>query len=141
MSSINFFNEDTSFQLTNTDHYNIWITGIIHSYDFQIEEINYIFCSDEYLLQINKEHLNHDFYTDIITFDNSEQENIIESDIFISVDRISENAEKLNIDFEKELSRVMIHGVLHLLGFNDKTEDEKLEMRKLEDHSIALLTI
>ena len=100
--------------------------------------INYIFCSDDYLLKINKEYLNHDTLTDIITFDNSEEEGKIEADIFISIDRIKENALSLKKDFDQELHRVIIHGLLHLLGYNDKTDDDKAEMRKKEDACLSL---
>ena len=106
-----------------------------------LSNINYIFCSDDYLLTINQEHLNHDYYTDIITFDLSEKENNIESDIFISIDRVKENAKNNHVKFHIELYRVLIHGVLHLLGFNDKNEEEKLIMREKEDACLSLLKI
>ena len=102
-----------------------WIDQIIKDHQFILEELNYIFCSDEYLLNINIEHLNHDYYTDIITFDNSDEPKKIESDIFISIDRVNENCSEHHVSPENELHRVMIHGVLHLLGFKDKTEEEK----------------
>ena len=100
--------------------------------------LNYIYTSDEYLLKINKEYLNHDTFTDIVTFDQSTQKDHIEADIFISIDRIKDNANNLNIPVQEELHRVMIHGVLHLIGFRDKTETEKKEMRKKENHYLAL---
>ncbi|WP_424962667.1 rRNA maturation RNase YbeY [Ekhidna sp.] len=138
---INFFSEDIDFSLSNPHIQTQWISSIIFSHKFSLEEINYIFSSDEYLLQINREHLNHDYYTDIITFDNSEETGVIESDIFISIDRVKENAKNQKASFTDELNRVMIHGVLHLLGFGDKTEEEKKVMREKEDACLSLLKL
>lgn len=137
MSVINFFTEDINFELTESTVYSNWIQVVIADHDYQLEEINYIFCSDTYLHQVNVEYLNHDTYTDIITFDNSEDEGVIESDIFISIDRIKENAVEMKVSFEQELQRVIIHGVLHLLGFKDKSEEEAGEMRNQENKSMA----
>lgn len=137
--AIQFFAEDVDFNLPNQEIVSNWIAEIIHTQNHTLSEINYIFCSDDYLLEINKEHLDHDYYTDIITFDNSDEEGIIESDIFISIDRVRENATNQNTSFNEELNRVMIHGVLHLLGFGDKTEDEKKVMREKEDACLSLL--
>ena len=100
--------------------------------------INYIFTSDQYLLDINKQYLNHDYLTDIITFNNSTSNNLLEADIFISIERVKDNAKALQVQFIDELHRVMIHGILHLLGFDDKTEHDKAEMRKKENHYLAL---
>jgi rRNA maturation RNase YbeY len=105
---------------------------------FELENLTYIFCSDEYLHQINLDYLDHDTYTDIITFNNADEAGIIESDIFISIDRVKENAEALNIPFTDELHRVMVHGVLHLIGFDDKTDDLKQKMQQEEDRSLAV---
>lgn len=138
---INYFNEDIDFSLSNPHVQSEWIESIITSYRFELEEINYIFCSDEYLLKINRDHLDHDYYTDIITFDNSESPELIEADIFISIDRVQENAKSQNTTFLDELNRVMIHGVLHLLGFGDKSEEEKRLMREKEDACLSLLKI
>ncbi|GAA4830545.1 rRNA maturation RNase YbeY [Algivirga pacifica] len=132
MEQIQFFQEDVSFDLQYEEKVKQWIVQVIEDYSFSIEEINYIFCSDEYLHKINVEYLDHDTYTDIITFDNSDQESTIASDIFISIDRVKDNAESFSGSVEDELHRVMIHGVLHLLGFKDKTEEEATEMRRLE---------
>lgn len=115
-----------------------WIERVILDHKAKPVEINYIFCSDEYLLKVNKEYLNHDYYTDIITFDNSELEGEIESDIFISLDRVKENAENLKEPFLKELHRVIIHGILHLLGYKDKTKKDQEVMRKKEDEYLLL---
>lgn len=138
---IHYFNEKVNFQLSNENDTSEWVAQIIHNHNKVIEEINYIFCSDDYLLEINEQHLNHDYYTDIITFDNSEEENQIASDIFISIDRIRENASSQSVSFENELHRVMIHGILHLLGFGDKTPSEKKVMREKEDACLSLLKI
>lgn len=138
---IHYFNEEVNFQLNSENDTSEWVTKIIHNHNKVIEEINYIFCSDEYLLEINKQHLNHDYYTDIITFDNSEEEDQVASDIFISVDRIRENSVSQSVSFEIELHRVMIHGILHLLGFGDNTPVEKKVMREKEDACLSLLKI
>lgn len=137
--SIHYFSEDVDFHIGSEEKFTSWIQAIVQDHDYQLKEINYIFCSDDYLLNINKEHLNHDYYTDIITFDNSEEANTVESDIFISIDRVQENATNEGVDVFTELHRVMIHGVLHLLGFGDKTSSEKKVMREKEDACLSLL--
>ncbi len=115
-----------------------WLVQIAKEEGYKIKELNYIFCSDEYLYQINLDYLNHDTYTDIITFDNSEYENEIEGDIFISIDRVNENAQKLKINEETELSRVISHGLLHLMGYKDKSKKETEVMRMKEETAIEL---
>lgn len=143
MSEVNvsFFSEDIDFVLA-TDHEAIqWINAISEEHDLHIEQLNFIFCSDEYLLQINYEHLDHNYYTDIITFDLSDDPEIIEGDIFISVDRVRENASSLAVPFTQELHRVIIHGLLHLIGYNDKSEEEKKVMREKEDACLSLLKL
>jgi len=140
MQSINYFFEDIP-EIPNllNEQVSNWIAGVIQAHNIQIEEINYIYCSDKYLLEVNQQYLNHDYYTDIITFDNREQlENPMEADIFISIDRVRENAADMKSTFTDELHRVMIHGVLHLLGQGDKTTSEKAEMRKREEASLSL---
>lgn len=112
-----------------------WIILSIKNEFFFEGDISYIFCSDDYLLNINKEYLKHDFFTDIITFDYSE-EKIISGDIFISVDRVNENADKYKISLENEFLRVIVHGVLHLMGYDDKNLADKIEMTKKEDFYI-----
>ena len=139
MSEINYFYEDTNFILDNQDILSVWIGNTIQSEDHKLNSINYIFCSDEHLLEVNKEYLNHDYYTDIITFNNSETEFEVESDIFISIDRVKDNSNSNKCSFEIELNRVMIHGVLHLIGYNDKTEAEQKEMREKENAYLSLL--
>jgi rRNA maturation RNase YbeY len=136
---IQFFEEDISFRIKRTESIRHWIRKVAEMHGNDIHSLNYIYCSDPYLLKINRERLGHDFLTDIITFDLSEEEKILEADIYISIDRVQENATNLSVPFESELYRVMIHGVLHLLGFDDKSEEEKLKMRKKEDACLSLL--
>lgn len=138
MPSINFFEEDIRFKLKNKTGVKQWIKATIETEGFRLKELNYIFCSDQYLLQINRQYLDHDTYTDIVTFDNSEKEGIIEGDIFISIDRIRENAVKFNSGEENELHRVIIHGTLHLLGYQDKKAESKKIMTSKEDHYLSL---
>jgi rRNA maturation RNase YbeY len=138
MGIIRFFNEDTPFKLPHPLKTKNWIKESISREKSHLKEINYIFCSDEYLLKLNKDYLNHTTYTDIITFDNSLEESFIEGEIYISIDRVRENAEKFNASFDEELHRVLIHGVLHLLGYKDKSIREKSLMRKKEDAYLSL---
>jgi rRNA maturation RNase YbeY len=135
---IHFFSEEIAFTLPNKKKYRAIILQTISQHQFKLKELNYIFCNDEYLLSINQEYLNHNTYTDIITFDNSSTEKTIEGDIFISVERIKENAEKFNQTFQDELTRVMGHGLLHLLGYKDKTNEQSNEMRRQENLFIQI---
>ena len=116
-----------------------WIKAIVENHKKEVGGISYIFCSDEQLLEINKEFLNHDYYTDIITFDYSETD-VVSGDLFISIERIKDNAKTLKTSYQEELHRVIIHGVLHLLGYKDKTEEESENMRKLEDECLLILS-
>lgn len=141
MPSINFFSEEIPFQLKHPRKTTRWVKEAITSEGKILADLNYIFCTDEYLYSINLEYLNHKTYTDIITFDNSEEADSIQGDIFISIDRVKENAGKLNVSFEQELHRVIIHGVLHLVGYSDKTPRQKSLMRKKEDAYLSLLQI
>ncbi len=136
---IQFFTEEIDFTLTNPSRISNWLLEISNNHQKQVETINYIFCSDEHLLSINQEYLDHDYYTDIITFDNSTEESMILSDIFISIDRVRENASNQKIPFHDELHRVLAHGLLHLLGFKDKEDDEQTLMRQKEDTCLSLL--
>jgi len=129
---INFNIEYSGFALENDLQYKLWIENCIENNDLEIGEISYTFINDDELLEINKESLNHDFYTDIITFDQRIGD-LISADIFISVDRVKENAESFSVSFENEMKRVIIHGLLHIVGFSDHTDEEKQEMRKQED--------
>ena len=131
------FKSETHFTLQKKRLRKEWITTIIQQEKKRVGEINYIFCDDAYLLNINKQYLNHDTYTDIITFDYSE-EGLLSGDIFISIDRVKENAQLFLVDFHNELLRVLAHGVLHLCGYKDKTKKEELLMRQKEDAAIAL---
>ncbi len=139
MAKINFFIEDIPFTLNNKTKIRNWIEETITDNDFSLAEINYIFCSDQYLHDLNVKYLNHDTLTDIITFDQSDEESEVKADIFISIERVKENAKKLKVLFLQELHRVMIHGVLHLLGYGDKTDSEKKVMRERENAYISLL--
>lgn len=138
LQKIFFHSEELDFTLPNEDKTSKWVSSIIQHHSKITGDITYIFCSDDYLLKINKEYLNHDYYTDIITFDYSEK-GIISGDLFISIDRVKDNAEQLNQTFESELNRVIIHGILHLIGFKDKTEEEAQLMRQKEEESMLLL--
>jgi probable rRNA maturation factor len=138
MAAINFFSQDISFILLKPRKISSWIKTVIKSEGHTLEALNFIFCSDERLLEINRQYLNHKTYTDIITFDTSEHNGKIEGDIFVSIERVKENAMKLNIPFQDELHRVIIHGVLHLLGYSDKTASQTKEMRKKEDAYLSL---
>ena len=128
----------------NTDKINVsqetttWLEELIKNESKKLGTINYIFCDDEYLLQVNKDYLQHDYYTDIITFDYVKGKTI-SSDIFVSLQRISDNANQLNKSFDNELHRVLAHGILHLCGYKDKTEDEEKLMRNKEDFYLNLL--
>jgi rRNA maturation RNase YbeY len=113
-----------------------WLLDTLAQYGKEVKVINYIFCSDDYVLQINQEYLNHDYYTDIITFP-YQQDKMIESDIFISLDRVYENADTMQVTKKQELLRVIVHGVLHLCGLKDKTDDDVYQMRKAEDDALA----
>lgn len=136
--AIHFFTEEIRFDLPKKLSRKNWLKKLAESENFRIGELNYIFCSDEYLYQINVDYLNHHTYTDIITFDNSENENWIEGDIFISIDRVRENAAKLGQTESKELSRVISHGLFHLMGYKDKTKEDSQIMRSKEEFAIEL---
>lgn len=114
-----------------------WVAEVVKRRDRQVGNINYLFCDDEYLLQVNRQYLQHDTYTDIITFDYVAG-GLISGDIMISTERVGENAAKYGVPFERELHRVIIHGVLHLLGQGDKSDDEAREMRRREEEALAL---
>ena len=125
------FNYETSFELEDENRSSKWVEKSITIDGFELGEINYVFCDDAYLLKLNIEFLQHDTLTDIISFDNT-MGKLISGDIFISIDRIKENAKEFNVSFDNELHRVMIHGVLHYMGFKDKSTDEKQIMRAKE---------
>jgi len=135
---IYFFVEDIVFILKEKNHIRNWIKQAIVSEGRKLKELNFIFCSDNYLLEINKQYLNHDTLTDIVTFDNSETDSKIVGDIFISVERVIENAATFNVSVRDELHRVIIHGALHLLGYTDKNKANKALMTSKEDEYLKL---
>ena len=137
---IRFFNEDTPYKLPQKIAVRQWLTSQAKQEGVAVGELNYIFCSDEYLLQVNRDHLNHDYYTDIITFDNSDDEGVIEGDIFVSVDRVADNSQTQRTSPIDEMHRVLAHGLLHLCGYGDKTDEEVALMRKKEDEWLAALS-
>ena len=138
MPSVYFHAEGVNFELDQPHTTQEWVDSIIAKEDHELGELNFIFCNDQYLHEINMEYLEHDTLTDIITFDQSEEPNTIEGDVFISIDRVRENARDLGQPFEDELHRVIAHGVLHLLGYNDKTAEEVAAMRKKEEACLSL---
>lgn len=127
------------FHLNRQQSLKNWLKHIISLENKLTGNLNFIFCTDEYLLEINKKYLQHDYYTDIITFPMSTSDEVISGDIYISIDRIRENAEKSKEKFEKELARVIVHGVLHLAGLDDKTQEQVSAMRSKEDKYLFLL--
>ena len=137
MSRIALFYEEINFVLPQQTKTKAWLKTVIKQEDFRLEHINFIFCSDAYLHKLNKDYLDHDTLTDIITFDYTE-ENLLEGDIYISIDRVGENARQINTPFEQELKRVMVHGLLHMMGYTDKTDDQRQQMRNKEDSSLSL---
>lgn len=137
MPAIQFFEEGISYKLKNKALVRKWIKDAIAAEGFKLKELTYVFCSDAYLLPMNQQYLNHDTYTDIITFDNSSVKDEILGDIFISVERVRENAAKFNISETDELHRVIIHGALHLLGYTDKSVVTKKKMTQKEDEYLA----
>lgn len=134
------FHYETDFALEKESNYIAWIQKIIHSEQKKVGELNYIFCDDDYLHDINVNYLNHNTLTDIISFDYTDGDTI-SGDIFISVQRVRENAADFDVDFHQELLRVMSHGVLHYCGFKDKSSDEAQLMRQKEDEKIAMFHV
>jgi rRNA maturation RNase YbeY len=138
MHLINFFSEKKTFKINNKKKLRLLFKEVCKQEKAVLSFVNCIFCSDEYLHKINKKHLKHNFLTDIITFDFSEKKNQIEGDLYISVDRVKDNAKKYKDTFLDETTRVVLHGLLHLIGYNDKTEKEKKRMRVLENKYVSL---
>ena len=132
--AIHLFEEDVTLKIKNKLNIKKWLKETIEKEGYKLGELNYIFCSDEYLHQMNISYLNHDTLTDIITFDNSDVEGKIIGDIFISIDRVTENAKKFDVEFTDELNRVMVHGALHLVGYKDKKKEEQEKMRAKENY-------
>lgn len=136
---INFYSK-TDFELVHKKKHSKWLESVIKSEDLETGEVNYIFCSDEDLLFMNQRYLDHDTFTDIITFDYSE-EDLISAEIYISIDRVKENAKDFKVKFKDELRRVLVHGVLHCCGYGDSTEKLKAEMRALETRKMELFHV
>ena len=134
------FNYETNFLLDNEEVIANWISNVITSENKKVGEINYIFCDDEYLHKINVEHLQHDTLTDIISFDYCVG-NEINGDMFISIERVKDNALDFKVSFDEELRRVLVHGILHYCGFKDKTDKEEQLMRNKEDEKIAMFHV
>ncbi len=136
--SIYFFNEEVKFLLKNKKVLRSWLTKVIDNEDNRIGNINIILCSDEFLYHLNQQYLHHNTLTDIITFDLSEETDWVEGDIYISLDRAKENAKKFHQTLNSELSRLMVHGLLHLMGYTDKTRVQKQMMTEKEDFYLSL---
>ena len=134
---INFFTEETTYLLKQKTHLRNWINKTITSENYILEELSFIFSNDEYLLNINRQYLKHNTYTDIITFDNSGDKKLIHGDIFISIDRVKENSKIFTVPEKDELHRVIIHGTLHLLGYPDKGKEAKKKMTAKENYYLS----
>lgn len=135
---IEFCAEEVDMPSIDTKELNEWIESVAATYNFNLGELCYVFCSDDYILNVNKEYLEHDYFTDIITFDYSEG-SIISGDLFISLETVRSNAEKFTQQYDIELLRVIIHGILHLCGLKDKSPDDERNMRLAEDKALGLL--
>jgi probable rRNA maturation factor len=134
------FNYETEFELPNEDQLSNWLSHVILSENKKEGDINYIFCDDEYLLNLNEQYLDHDTLTDIISFDYSVG-NELHGDIFISIERVRDNAHDFKVTFDEELKRVLVHGVLHYCGYKDKSEDDEKLMRQKEDEKIKMFHV
>ncbi len=134
------FSSENNFELESPFRYESWIKNVIASEGKKTGEISFIFCDDDYLLEINQQYLDHDTYTDIISFDNSVG-NMLNGDIFISTERVVENAAEYGVTFEDELNRVIIHGVLHLCGYKDKSKEEARTMRAKEEEKMKMFHV
>lgn len=135
-----YFNYETDFELDDESRYKKWISAVIQSENKEEGEINYVFCDDEYLIKLNIDYLDHDTLTDIISFDYSER-NFLQGDIFISVERLRDNAIDFKVPFDEELKRVMAHGVLHYCGYKDKCDVDELLMRQKEEEKIKMFHV
>lgn len=134
------YNYESEFQLDNEDVFSQWIEQVVLSENKSLGEVNYIFCNDDYLHKINVEYLNHDTLTDIISFDYTEGD-LIQGDIFISTERVADNASDFDFPFNEELKRVMIHGILHYCGYKDKSKDDEQLMRLKENEKIKMFHV
>lgn len=141
LRDISFFNEDVDYKIKDKQKLRQWIASTVaNEGGGRVGELNFILCSDAYLLEINEKYLHHDTYTDIVTFDSSEKDGVIAGDIFISIDRTAENASKFNVSERDELHRVIIHGVLHLCGYLDKKKEDKALMTEKENEYLSQRT-
>jgi probable rRNA maturation factor len=134
------YNYETEFKLSDKKKFTFWLSSVIHSEGKKEGDINFVFCNDEYLFNLNKQYLDHDTLTDIITFDYSVG-NELHGDVFISVERVRDNAVDFKVSFEEELKRVMVHGILHLCGYKDKSTEEEKRMREKEDEKMLLFHV
>ena len=134
---INYQTQDIKFVLKEKRKVSKWINDVIKSHQKKLGNVSYIFCSNQYILELNQQYLNHNYFTDIITFDYC-YDNIVEGDIFISIDTVLDNSHRFKTNFNDELLRVIIHGVLHLVGFSDKTAKQQKQMRVLEDEALSI---
>lgn len=134
---INYQSQDIKFVLKEKRKVSKWINDVIKSHQKKLGNVSYIFCSNKYILELNQQYLNHNYFTDIITFDYC-YDNVVEGDIFISIDTVLDNSHRFKTNFNDELLRVIIHGVLHLIGFSDKTVKEQKQMRVLEDNALSI---
>lgn len=136
---ISFFKENTTFDIKQKNKIKSWLKNVASGYGFSAGDMNYVFCDDEYLLQMNRQYLGHDYYTDIITFDSREDalSKRLDGDIFISVDTVRANGEEYGEGFEREIMRVIAHGLLHLIGFDDHTASQQKKMREAENTALA----
>ena len=134
------FSSQNDFVLEQSERVESWLKAASIKESYGIDSLGYVFCSDDFLLEINQQFLDHDTLTDIVTFDYTEG-TILNGEIYISTDRVADNAKDFNVDFDTELRRVIIHGLLHMCGYGDKTEEEKLQMRSKEDEYLALCAV
>ena len=134
---INYQTQDIKFVLKEKRKVSKWINDVIKSHQKKLGNVSYIFCSNQYILELNQQYLNHNYFTDIITFDYC-YDNIVEGDIFISIDTVFDNSHRFKTNFNDELLRVIIHGILHLVGFSDKTAKQQKQMRILEDEALSI---
>lgn len=136
--AVYYQSEDIKFPSIKRREMTNWIRQVAASFGKKVGDVSYIFCSDERILEVNNQYLQHDYYTDIITFDYTEGD-VISGDIFISLDTVKSNSEQFNTVYDDELRRVIIHGILHLCGVNDKTDEEQAQMTKYENEMLKLL--
>ena len=134
---LSFHSEQINFSISDEHAVASWLNDVCVAEGKSLEVVSYIFCADEYLLEMNRQYLNHDYYTDVITFDYCEAD-AVSGDVFISIDRVEENAQTIGVSKQDELHRVMVHGLLHLIGYGDKSEAEKEQMTQKEDYYLSL---